>query len=161
MFYWSGRPSGKRRETGVTFAISNKLVKELESLPTGKSDHLISLRREDTWYWYQHMNQQAKELFYHSLNSFFSETSAADKLILLGDFNARVGKNHKAWSQTLGKFGRDKWSVLNTNWLSQTRSSTTSAMMEAECSADYLMIYFKCNIKPKSPPMKKKGSKLP
>lgn len=43
-YCWSGKPSGGRREAGVAFAISNHLVKELESLPTGKNDRLISLR---------------------------------------------------------------------------------------------------------------------
>uniref|UniRef100_A0A3B3HTA8 Reverse transcriptase domain-containing protein n=1 Tax=Oryzias latipes TaxID=8090 RepID=A0A3B3HTA8_ORYLA len=57
-------------------------------------------------------NDDVKELFYHSLDSLLSETPAADKLILLGDFNARVGKEHEAWPQTLGKFGRGK---MNSN----------------------------------------------
>eukprot|EP00795_Rhopilema_esculentum_P004053 gene4053-20229_t len=38
--------------------------------------------------------------------------SAADKLILLGDFNARVEKEHEAWPQLLGKFEKGK---MNSN----------------------------------------------
>ena len=53
-------------------------------------------------------DSEVKELFYRSLDSLLSETPAAEKLILLGDFNARVRKEHKARSQTLGKFGRIK-----------------------------------------------------
>ena len=55
---------------------------------------------------------ETKELFYRYLDSLLSEIPAADKLILLGDFNARVGKDHEAWSQVLEKFGRGK---MNSN----------------------------------------------
>lgn len=56
--------------------------------------------------------QNPKELFYRSLDSLLSEIPAVDKLILLGDFNARVGKDHEAWPETLGKFGGGK---MNSN----------------------------------------------
>ena len=42
-------------------------------------------------------DSEAKEIFYHSLDSLLSETPTADKLTLLGDYNARVGKDHKHW----------------------------------------------------------------
>ena len=131
-------------------------------------------------------------------------TATADKLILLGDFNARVGKDHKAWPQTLGKFGRSKMNSNSEMLLTKcskhqlaititffnysnkwyhswkhprskdqtlldyiiTRRcdlkdfcSTSAAMRGAECSTDHFMIRSKCNIKPKPPPIKKKGSK--
>ena len=121
-FYWSGKPSGERRETGVAFAISNQLVRELESLPTRKNDRLISLRIHIGRRRYLTLisayaptmtnENETKELFYRSLDSLLSEIPAADKLILLGDFNARVGKDHEAWPQVLGKFGRGK---MNSN----------------------------------------------
>ncbi|XP_065056346.1 uncharacterized protein LOC135684641 [Rhopilema esculentum] len=57
-------------------------------------------------------DNETKELFYHSLDSLLSETPVADKLILLGDFNARVGKEHETWPQALGKFGKGK---MNSN----------------------------------------------
>ena len=57
-------------------------------------------------------DKETKEHFYRSLDSLLSEIPAADKLILLGDFNARVGKEYEAWPQTLEKFGRGK---MNSN----------------------------------------------
>ena len=38
---------------------------------------------------------------------------------------------------------------------------STRAMKGTECSTNHFMIHSKYNIKPKPPPMKKKGSKLP
>lgn len=72
-------------------------------------------------------DDEAKELFYRSLDSLLSETPAADKLILLGDFNARVGKEHETWPQTLGKFGRGK---MNSN----------GEMLLTKCSEHELII---------------------
>ena len=43
-FFWSGRSSEERRESGVGFAIRNKLVNKLSSLPKGVNDRLMSLR---------------------------------------------------------------------------------------------------------------------
>ena len=94
----------------------------LESIPTGKRDRLKSLRIHISQKRYLTLisayaptmtnDNETKELFYHSLDSLLSETPAADKLILLGDFNARVGKEHDAWPQALGKFTKGK---MNSN----------------------------------------------
>ena len=103
MFCWSGKSTGEGRESGVAFAISNKLVKNLESLPAGKNDRLTSLRIHVGHNRYLTMisayaptmtyEQITKELFYHSVDSLIARKPAADKLIILGDFNARVGKD--------------------------------------------------------------------
>ena len=150
-------------------------------------------------------DQETKEAFYRSLSNLLSETPPADKLIILGDFNARVGKEHALWPQTLGKFGRgkmnsngemlltmcaeyglaitntffdypDKWyhswkhprskhptllDYIITRRCDQKDFRSTRAMRGAECSTDHFMIRSKCNIKPKPPPMKKKGTQPP
>ena len=38
--------------------------------------------------------EEVKDKFYDDLNSVISATPQTDKLILLGDFNARVGTDH-------------------------------------------------------------------
>ena len=43
-FFWSGRSSDERRESGVGFAIKNALVNKLSSLPKGVNDRLMSLK---------------------------------------------------------------------------------------------------------------------
>ena len=47
-FYWSGKPTGERRESGVAFGISNELVKKLESVPTAQSDRLLTNSHRST-----------------------------------------------------------------------------------------------------------------
>ena len=40
---------------------------------------------------------EVKDKFYDDLDSVISATPQTDKLILLGDFNARVGTDHQTW----------------------------------------------------------------
>ena len=47
--------------------------------------------------------EDAKENFYAKLYDVLSSTSKDDKIILLGDFSARVGKDHRLWNETIGK----------------------------------------------------------
>ena len=41
--YWSGRPAGERRLSGVGFMVRNSIASKLETLPTGHSDRIISM----------------------------------------------------------------------------------------------------------------------
>ena len=49
-----------------------------------------------------------KEAFYEDLNRVLSEVSSKDKLIIFGDFNARVGVDHSSWPNVLGRHGTGK-----------------------------------------------------
>lgn len=46
-----------------------------------------------------------KDEFYESLDTAIRTVPFADKLILLGDFNARVGKDHQLWPGVIGRHG--------------------------------------------------------
>lgn len=48
---------------------------------------------------------EVKEPFYADLDNILTKVPKEDKLILLGDFNARVGQNHNLWGGTLGREG--------------------------------------------------------
>lgn len=72
-------------------------------------------------------DDETKEEFYYSLENTLSTIPAADKLIVLGDFNARVGSDHEAWPGTLGKFGRG-------------RSNANGEMLLLKCSEHELAI---------------------
>ncbi|BHF70836.1 hypothetical protein SprV_0401388900 [Sparganum proliferum] len=47
----------------------------------------------------------AKDKFYEDMHALLATVSKADKLIVLGDFNARVGTDHTAWRGVLGPHG--------------------------------------------------------
>ncbi|VDL93843.1 unnamed protein product [Schistocephalus solidus] len=52
------------------------------------------------------MNSDAtKDKFYEDLHALLVTVSKEDKLIVLGDFNARVGTDHAAWQGVLGPHG--------------------------------------------------------
>ncbi|VDL95250.1 unnamed protein product [Schistocephalus solidus] len=47
----------------------------------------------------------AKDKFYEDLHALLATAPKEDKLIVLGDFNARVGTDHPAWQGVLGPHG--------------------------------------------------------
>ncbi|XP_047111837.1 uncharacterized protein LOC124788611 [Schistocerca piceifrons] len=55
-------------------------------------------------------DEDTKNQFYHQLNSTLSKIPIQDKLILLGDFNARMGRDNRFWREVMGKQG-----VVNCN----------------------------------------------
>nr|VZI25879.1 unnamed protein product [Spirometra erinaceieuropaei] len=114
-FFWSGRPRAERGDAGVAFAIRNDIVGRLPCLPQGINDRLMSLRLP-LWggkfatiisaYAPTMTNPDAvRDKFYEDLHALLATVSKADKLIVLGDFNARVGTDHTAWRGVLGPHG--------------------------------------------------------
>ncbi|XP_056681327.1 uncharacterized protein LOC103092919 [Monodelphis domestica] len=58
--------------------------------------------------------EETTEQFYSHLSAILHSVPTNDKLILLGDFNARVGQDHERWKGVLGKHGMGK---MNNNSL--------------------------------------------
>ena len=116
-FFWRGLPQNDRRIHGVGFAIRTKLLAHLSELPCGINERLMKTRLELAHN--QHMtvisayaptldaDDEVKEAFYAALHKILNETPAADRLVLLGDFNARVGCNSQLWS-AIGTNGMGK-----------------------------------------------------
>ena len=117
-FFWKGLNSEQRRIHGVGFAIRNSILPKLTEQPVEINERLMVLRIQLVG------NQQAtiisayaptldaedtvKEMFYAQLDNLLSSAPKKDKIILLGDFNARVGKDHLLWTGTIGKEGVGK-----------------------------------------------------
>nr|VZI01801.1 unnamed protein product [Spirometra erinaceieuropaei] len=112
-FFWSGRPRAERRDAGVAFAIRNDIVGRLPCLRQGINDRLMSLRLPlrrggkfatiISAYAPTMTNPDAvRDKFYEDLHALLATVSKADKLIVLGDFNARFGTDHTAWRGVLG-----------------------------------------------------------
>ena len=49
--------------------------------------------------------EDVKEHFYDNLRRVLTKIPSNDKILLLGDFNARVGRNADAWQQVIGQHG--------------------------------------------------------
>ncbi|XP_071508585.1 uncharacterized protein [Diadema antillarum] len=113
-FFWSGRSSKERREAGVGFAVKSIHVQKLASIPLGLNDRLMSMhlplgkKRSATVisaYAPTMTNpDEVKDKFYEELDSLIA-SSKSEKLIILGDFNARVGADYHAWHNVVGKHG--------------------------------------------------------
>ncbi|CAB4010495.1 Hypothetical predicted protein, partial [Paramuricea clavata] len=101
-FFWSGRGKDERRESGVGFAIKNDLIGKLTSLPKGVNDRLMTLTLQLKGKRYATIvscyaptmtnPDDIKDKFYEELDTIIASTPKQDKLVVLGDFNARVGR---------------------------------------------------------------------
>ena len=103
-FFLSGRTSEERLEAGVGFAITSHLVSKLASLPRGLYDPLMVMQLQLT------IKQKAtlisayaptvtnpeevNDQLYEQLDALIAAVPKSEKLIILGDFNARVGTDH-------------------------------------------------------------------
>ena len=66
--------------------------------------------------------------FYNDLDDVISATPLSDKLILLGDFNARVGTDHQTWEGVIGPEGFGK---CNSNGLLLLRKCALNMIFES------------------------------
>ncbi|XP_062905812.1 craniofacial development protein 2-like, partial [Mobula hypostoma] len=117
-FFWSGRSSAERREEGVGFAINSNLARKLTKHPESINDRLMTLQLPLA-------NKQSatlisayaptmtnpddiKDKFYEELDALISAIPQSEKLIVLGDFNARVGTDYQTWEGIIGRHGTGK-----------------------------------------------------
>ncbi|VDM03840.1 unnamed protein product [Schistocephalus solidus] len=114
-FFRSGRPKAERCDAGVAFAIQNDIVGRLPCLPQGINDRLMIIRlphRGDQFATIigayaptMTSSDAAKDKFYEDLHALLATVPKLDKLIVLGNFNARIGTDHAAWQRVLGPQG--------------------------------------------------------
>ena len=112
-FFWSGLPEEEHRRAGAGFAIKRSLADKLETLPEAHNERLMTLclpisakqRLFMISAYAPTMNHplDEKEKFYEDLRRILKKVSPHDSILLMGDFNARVGNNHQAWPDVLGK----------------------------------------------------------
>uniref|UniRef100_A0A183TP76 Endo/exonuclease/phosphatase domain-containing protein n=1 Tax=Schistocephalus solidus TaxID=70667 RepID=A0A183TP76_SCHSO len=91
-FFWSGQPKAERHDAGVAFAIRNDIVGHLPCLAHSPPSSAPPMTSSDA----------AKDEFYEDLHALLATVPKEDKLIVLGNFNARVGTDHAAWQGVLG-----------------------------------------------------------
>ena len=117
-FFWSGKEEKDRREVGLGFAVRTSVAKLLDQDPTPISDRIMTMRlplEKDVYatiisvYAPTVTNpEENKEEFYTQLRRVLSKVPPKDKLILTGDFNARVGRDSDKWPGVLGPHGIGK-----------------------------------------------------
>ena len=115
-FFWSGRKSEERRQSGVGFAIKSALVGKLAGLPKAINDRLMTIKLPllngkkhaiivSVYAPTMTNSDDVKNKFYEDLHNVLTSVPKGDKLILLGDFNARVGTDTTSWSGIIGMHG--------------------------------------------------------
>ena len=111
-FYTSGYPEGLPRQHGVGFAVKNSLVPQLADQPKYINPRLMTLKLRlcngrvavfiSAYAPTMAASDEEKESFYSELSSAISAVPYRDRLFILGDFNARVGRDHTTWTGVLG-----------------------------------------------------------
>ena len=110
-FFWKGKEADHKREHGVGFAVKNSLLGFIEQ-PTGGTERLLKLRlctaKGVATFICAYAptlkgTSEEKDQFYDELNNILEETPNSDVIYILGDFNARVGKDQNSWPICLGK----------------------------------------------------------
>ena len=69
---------------------------------------------------------EVKDKFYDDLDNIISATARTDRLILLSDYNARVGTDHQIWEGVIGSEGVCK---CNSNGLPLLRKCAEHDML--------------------------------
>ena len=104
-FFWKGKTEEEKRESGVGFAIKTPLVDKLEEVPFGTKDRLMSLRLPLQGGRYATLIslyaptmthiEDGILLFYSNLLLDCYYLVCIKMILLMGDFNARVGTDHE------------------------------------------------------------------
>ena len=114
--FWSGRGPEERREAEIGFAVKTALVGKYAGPPKGVNDRLMTMRLPlcrgrkfitivSAYAPTMTNPDENKDKFYEDLNTVITTVPHADKLIMLGDFNARVGCDSVSWEGVIGKHG--------------------------------------------------------
>ena len=111
--FWYGRPQEQKREQSADFAIANSIIPFCETtvvittrlmssrVHTSKgplmifSVYALTLQADD----------EVKNDFYQLLEQEIEKVPRTERIIILGDFNARVGRAFDSWNGILGKHG--------------------------------------------------------
>ena len=123
-FFWKGCPEGAPRIHGVGIAVRNSIAENLTETPVYISERLMSLRIPlergefatiiSAYAPTLAAEEDVKDEFYHCLHDALKRVARTDKLILMGDFNARVGNNGEMWPGVIERHGVGK---MNSNGL--------------------------------------------
>ncbi len=99
---WKTRRRKKGGRSGLCY--QKNIVTKLTEMPQPISDRIMTTRLPR--YNYQRVTMtnpgENKEAFYNQLTSVFSGIPRTDKLLLIGNFNARIGRENYKWPLVMG-----------------------------------------------------------
>ena len=114
-FFLKGKPDGDKRHHGVGFAIRSKLVQHItDEHPVGINERLMTMSIPLDNFTLSILSvyaptlassNETKESFYDDLDKAIKNIPASHKLLVIGDFNARVGTDYKSWENIIGRHG--------------------------------------------------------
>ena len=114
-FFLKGKPEGDKRYHGVGFAVRSRLVPLLQGkYPVGINERLMtmSISLDDftlslisAYAPTLPSSDESKESFYGALSDAIKAVPSSHKLLVLGDFNARVGVDYSSWENVIGRHG--------------------------------------------------------
>ncbi|XP_076042115.1 uncharacterized protein LOC143026011 [Oratosquilla oratoria] len=123
-FFWKGKNPEDHHSQGVGFAVKTQLVKAHNLTPHAINERITSLRLPlpknqfitlvSVYAPTLDAEDHVKGAFYQQLDTVISQIPAGDRLLLLGDFNARVGREHELWHNIIGRRQQHKNEVLIT-----------------------------------------------
>ena len=124
------------RVPNIHYLTGNSLIKKLCGPPKGINDRLMTLRIPlvskkhatiiSAYAPTMTNSDDVKDKFYEDLDNLLKSVPSQDKLLLLGDFNARVGSDYKTWEGVLGKNGVGN---SNSNGLQLLRTCTEHKLL--------------------------------
>ncbi|XP_076061565.1 uncharacterized protein LOC143037317 [Oratosquilla oratoria] len=106
--FWKGKAPEEPRIHGVGFAIRSQLVQQHNLAPKAISERLMTVRIPIT----RDRHITLISVYAPTLTSpdedkaaFYTQLDHTIQLVVLGDFNARVGKDHRLWEGIIGHHG--------------------------------------------------------
>ena len=95
--------------------IKTSIARKLQNLPVGHSDRIMFLGLPIQDYKFATVlsvyastlqaETGVKEAFYHDLHNLLQQVDSKEKLLILGDFNARLGRDLELLKGVLGRLG--------------------------------------------------------
>ena len=114
-FFLKGKPLDDHHQHGVGFAIRTRLVNHLDGkFPVGISERLMTMSFPldgstlsiiSAYAPTLAKSDEVKDSFYGELSVAIDSVPASHKLLVLGDFNARVGTDHISWENVISSHG--------------------------------------------------------
>lgn len=113
--FWKDDEPGNIRQHGIGFAIKTSLLRSMVETPVGISGYLMTWRIPlakrrfatlvSAYTSTLDSSIDTEEEFWDSLNLTLDRVPKQCEILLLGDFSARVGIEHKIWTGMIGSHG--------------------------------------------------------